>query len=174
MCKGKIETWLIAFLIWVMASLTSLQHFYRKDILYIVNCYSLWRAYRDLLTSFLNHLKTVCCLLLQPVACEGQIETWLTAFLNQLKTSLQLQLATAMGVEKPLPRPRSRHEDTQANASTKPGSSVKKGECVMISASSFIYVPPLLLALTLSALRHCRQYSQCSLRGFSSEAENVG
>ena len=67
-----------------------------------------------------------CCLLLQPVPCEGQIETWLTAFLNQLKTSLQLQLATAMGVEKPLPRPRSKHEEAQVNAPAKPGSSVKK------------------------------------------------
>ena len=80
-----------------------------------------------------------CCLLLQPVPCEGQIETWLTAFLNQLKTSLQLQLATAMGVEKPLPRPRSKHEEAQANAPAKPGSSVKKtGELVTTSASSLL------------------------------------
>ena len=36
----------------------------------------------------------------QPIHCEGQIETWLTSFLLGLKSGLQFQLATAMGVEK--------------------------------------------------------------------------
>ncbi|KAL3885754.1 hypothetical protein ACJMK2_025795 [Sinanodonta woodiana] len=36
----------------------------------------------------------------QPVPCEGQIETWLTSFIQGLKASLQFQLATATGAEK--------------------------------------------------------------------------
>ncbi|XP_069115919.1 uncharacterized protein [Argopecten irradians] len=43
---------------------------------------------------------------LQPVTCEGQIETWLTSFILGLKNALQFQMATAMGVEKPKPRTR--------------------------------------------------------------------
>jgi len=37
----------------------------------------------------------------QPVTCEGQIETWLTSFILGLKNSLQFQMATALGYEKP-------------------------------------------------------------------------
>ncbi|XP_070202269.1 uncharacterized protein [Littorina saxatilis] len=63
----------------------------------------------------------------QPVPCEGQIETWLTSFLNQLKGSLQLQLAMAMGVEKPLVRPQSKRDnDRKASVPAKPDSSAKK------------------------------------------------
>ncbi|XP_052258855.1 uncharacterized protein LOC127863384 isoform X2 [Dreissena polymorpha] len=42
----------------------------------------------------------------QPVACDGQIETWLTSFLQGLKGALQFQMATAMGVEKPTQKTR--------------------------------------------------------------------
>lgn len=38
--------------------------------------------------------------ILQPVTCEGQIETWLSSFLQGVKGALQFQLATALGVEK--------------------------------------------------------------------------
>ncbi|XP_076457719.1 uncharacterized protein LOC143291635 isoform X3 [Babylonia areolata] len=64
----------------------------------------------------------------QPVACEGQIETWLTTFLTQLKSSLQYQLATAMGVEKPQvqPPPRAEADRKATAASAKPESSLKK------------------------------------------------
>lgn len=43
---------------------------------------------------------------LQPVACEGQIETWLSSFVSSLKGSLQFQMATALGYEKPKPKKR--------------------------------------------------------------------
>ena len=46
------------------------------------------------------------CPLLQPVNCEGQIETWLTSFLQGLLGALQFELATAMGVEKMTVKPR--------------------------------------------------------------------
>ncbi|XP_053409232.1 uncharacterized protein LOC123561373 isoform X4 [Mercenaria mercenaria] len=36
----------------------------------------------------------------QPVTCEGQIETWLSSFLQGVKNALQFQLATALGIEK--------------------------------------------------------------------------
>ncbi|KAK7479591.1 hypothetical protein BaRGS_00029140 [Batillaria attramentaria] len=62
----------------------------------------------------------------QPVACEGQIETWLTTFLNQLKTELQLQLATAMGVEKPLTRPQIKENQRKASEAAKSSSAQKK------------------------------------------------
>nr|XP_022320176.1 dynein beta chain, flagellar outer arm-like isoform X6 [Crassostrea virginica] len=42
----------------------------------------------------------------QPVACEGQIETWLSSFVTSLKSSLQFQMATALGYEKPKPKRR--------------------------------------------------------------------
>ncbi|XP_056010102.1 uncharacterized protein LOC125667097 [Ostrea edulis] len=42
----------------------------------------------------------------QPVACEGQIETWLSSFVSSLKGSLQFQMATALGYEKPKPKKR--------------------------------------------------------------------
>nr|KAG5694043.1 hypothetical protein BaRGS_025622 [Batillaria attramentaria] len=64
----------------------------------------------------------------QPVACEGQIETWLTTFLNQLKTELQLQLATAMGVEKPLTRPQIKENQRKASEAAKSSSAQKKGQ----------------------------------------------
>ncbi|XP_071095883.1 uncharacterized protein [Haliotis cracherodii] len=40
--------------------------------------------------------------LIQPVNCDGQIETWLTALISGIKSTLQYQLATSLGVEKPL------------------------------------------------------------------------
>ncbi|KAK3108743.1 hypothetical protein FSP39_014630 [Pinctada imbricata] len=42
----------------------------------------------------------------QSVTCEGQIETWLTNFLQGLKNALQFQMATALGYEKPKPKVR--------------------------------------------------------------------
>ena len=50
-----------------------------------------------------NHIKSFH---FQPVACEGQIETWLTSFLQGLKNALQFQMATALGYEKPRPKRR--------------------------------------------------------------------
>lgn len=47
-----------------------------------------------------------CSSLFQPVACEGQIETWLSSFVSSLKGSLQFQMATALGYEKPRPKRR--------------------------------------------------------------------
>ena len=46
---------------------------------------------------------------LQPVLCDGHIETWLASFLIALKGALQFQLATAMGIEKPEKNPREIH-----------------------------------------------------------------
>ncbi|XP_052060514.1 uncharacterized protein LOC127700861 isoform X4 [Mytilus californianus] len=43
---------------------------------------------------------------LQPVPCEGQIETWLTSFIQGLKNALQYQMATALGHEKAGPKTR--------------------------------------------------------------------
>ena len=37
----------------------------------------------------------------QPVPCEGHIESWLPIFLTMVKSSLQYQLAVALGIEKP-------------------------------------------------------------------------
>lgn len=48
----------------------------------------------------------MCASLFQPVACEGQIETWLSSFVSSLKGSLQFQMATALGYEKPRPKRR--------------------------------------------------------------------
>lgn len=36
----------------------------------------------------------------QPLYCEGQIETWLSSFLTQLRGTLQAQLVTALGYKK--------------------------------------------------------------------------
>ena len=55
-------------------------------------------------------------MMFQPVMCEGQIETWLSSFLNSLKSSLQFQLATAMGVEKPKPKQQATREIRSAGS----------------------------------------------------------
>ena len=51
-------------------------------------------------------LHCTCFFFFQPVACEGQIETWLSSFVTNLKSSLQFQMATALGYEKPKPKRR--------------------------------------------------------------------
>lgn len=40
---------------------------------------------------------------IQPMVCEGQIESWLTALLQSIKSALQYQVATATGLEKRRP-----------------------------------------------------------------------
>ena len=66
----------------------------------------------------------------QPILCEGHIEIWLSSFLTTLKGALQFQLATAMGVEKPVGRPREIHSagarrvavsGSRAGSSARPG-----------------------------------------------------
>ncbi|XP_064650622.1 uncharacterized protein LOC135502065 isoform X3 [Lineus longissimus] len=46
---------------------------------------------------------------IEPVLCEGNIESWLPLLLQAMKTSLQVQLSTAMGLEKPRPKTREIH-----------------------------------------------------------------
>lgn len=53
-----------------------------------------------------GYLFILCAPIFQPVACEGQIETWLSSFVSSLKGSLQFQMATALGYEKPRPKRR--------------------------------------------------------------------
>ena len=70
------------------------------------------------------------------MTCEGQIETWLTSFLQGLKAALQFQLATAMGTEKMPVKTRqirsagSRKVTLPARASSSTEKANKKGTCI--------------------------------------------
>lgn len=58
--------------------------------------------------------------------CEGQIETWLTSFIQGMKNALQFQMATALGFEKPGPKTRQIRSAGSRKVTLKPSGSAAK------------------------------------------------